>query len=579
MTRLDRALELGVVFLVPLSGAGAMAAAASVVGRGLSGAVIAAGLIAIAALVTEVRQSRRERRRRFALVITLAALGTMGGVTWFAEPRALTSLSPEALRHAFDSDAELIEAHTRGLEGVLRRMGALGLPPADGAPLDAEQERLMLETWHMMLNYTVALEGLRRFYEDYYRFDLAERRDDHVTAFLLTFAADAALFENAARFAQRVLDNDNAKKFLDVPHPAWRHLPALPASSFSHFREEMLGLRDGARIRAGEQYLAVISGWMPGGDRARVAAAAKAKIERHLAAIDALGELPTIELTARAELQRFKRGLIRSWYPIQAKAAELLGDTRVRRVGEYLIDPALQHHAEEVLEPGDILLSRKNWYLSNVGLPGFWPHAILYLGAPGELEDYFDEPRVVRWLEATFGQPRIDAALAERYPEAWRDYLEGGDKRVIEAISEGVTFSNMHDCAGDYLAGLRPRLDKLAKAKALAHAFAQYGKPYDFDFDFATDHALVCTELVYRAYRPAYGKDGIELTLKELAGRTTLPANDIAAQYAAEVGSDRAQLDFVLFIDAREKEGRAFWSDEAAFRESVVRPQWDIALD
>lgn len=579
MTRVDRALEIVVVFVVPLAAAGAVAAAASVVGRALSGAVLAAGLIAVAALVTEVRQAKRKRRRRFALLITLGALSTLGGVTWFAESRPLTSLSREALKYAFANDAALMEAHTRGLESVLRRMGALGLPPEGGATLSAEQERQLLESWHMMLSYAVALESLRLFYEDYYRIDLAERRDDHVTGFLLTFAADAALFENAARFAQKVLENDNAKKFLDIPHPALRDMPRLPASSFSHFREEMLGLRDSMRIRAGEHYLALVADWMPVGDQAEVAAAAKAKVEGHLAAIAELGELPTMGLTARSELQRFKRGLIRSWYPIQAKAAEMLGDTRVRRVGEYLIDPSLQHDAEAVLEPGDIMLSRKNWYLSNVGLPGFWPHAILYVGAPGDLEPHFEDARVVRWLDATFGHTRIDQALATRYPAAWRDYLDGGDKRVIEAISEGVTFSNMHECAGDYLAALRPRLDKLAKAKALVHAFAQFGKPYDYDFDFATDHALVCTELVYRAYRPAYGKDGIELTLKEMAGRSTLPANDIVAQYAREFGSDGAQLDFVLFIDARETEGRAFWSDEPSFRATAERTQWDIRLD
>ena len=48
--------------------------------------------------------------------------------------------------------------------------------------------------------------------------------------------------------------------------------------------------------------------------------------------------------------------------------------------------------------PGDIVVVRQNWFISNIGLPGFWPHAELYLGTVAELQRYFDEdPAVVKW--------------------------------------------------------------------------------------------------------------------------------------------------------------------------------------
>ena len=132
--------------------------------------------------------------------------------------------------------------------------------------------------------------------------------------------------------------------------------------------------------------------------------------------------------------------------------------------------------------------------------------------------------------------------------------------------------------AGDYLGAVRPRLDKLAKAQAIDVAFATHGKPYDFDFDFATDHAVVCTELVYRAYRPAVGKVGLDLPLIELAGRQTLPANDLIAHYSAHAEEPDRQLDFVGFIDASERERKAVMSDEASFRGTPARSRYDVAV-
>jgi hypothetical protein len=229
------------------------------------------------------------------------------------------------------------------------------------------------------------------------------------------------------------------------------------------------------------------------------------------------------------------------------------------------------------------MLSRKNWYVSNVGLPGFWPHALLYVGAPDKLAAYFDDPEVRAWVERTTGRVEsLPDMLAHTHPSAWLRYQSGdgeGSYRVIEAISEGVSLNTLAHASGDYLAVMRPRLSKLAKAQAIVAAFGHLDKPYDYDFDFATDHALVCTELVWRSYRAGPGKDGLEIPLVDMAGRKTLPANQIAALFAAERGRADAQLEFVYFLDAIEHEHAAFVAGEDAFAASHARVKWDIALE
>ena len=125
----------------------------------------------------------------------------------------------------------------------------------------------------------------------------------------------------------------------------------------------------------------------------------------------------------------------------------------------------------------------------------------------------------------------------------------------------------------------RPRLDKKAKAQTIIEAFSHLGKPYDYEFDFATDHALVCTEVIWRCYRPAQNKKGLNFKLLDIAGRKTLPANEIARLFAKEHGRDDRQLDFVYFLDASEKAMKAFVSTEEAFQTSHTRFKWDLALD
>jgi hypothetical protein len=154
---------------------------------------------------------------------------------------------------------------------------------------------------------------------------------------------------------------------------------------------------------------------------------------------------------------------------------------------------------------------------------------------------------------------------------------EGEDNRVIEAIGEGVVFNTMAHVSGDYLAAVRPRLDKVAKAQAITEAFSHWGKPYDFDFDFATDHTLVCTELVWRAYRPSEGKVGLDLPMARVAGRVTLPANLMVKHFGENLGGDEPMYEFVLFIDAVEKEQRTFFSDQASFEQTWARTKWDVA--
>jgi hypothetical protein len=268
-----------------------------------------------------------------------------------------------------------------------------------------------------------------------------------------------------------------------------------------------------------------------------------------------------------------------AWLPIQTGVSEWMGDTKVYRPKKSLISP--KQIAALRIEPGDIMLQRRDWYLSNIGLPGFWPHAALYIGTPAERRAYFHDPEVEDWVKKQ-GEPSgdLEKLLEGTYPEAyaWTSKEEEGHPyRVLEAISEGVTFTTLeHSAAADTMAVLRPKRSKKAKAAALYRAFHYAGRPYDFNFDFDTDAALVCTELVCKAYEPNDDSLGLTFPVDTMLGRKVVPANLIVRQFDQQFGTDQQQLDLIHFLDANEKSRRALASDVDQFRQSWRRPKWHV---
>jgi hypothetical protein len=256
----------------------------------------------------------------------------------------------------------------------------------------------------------------------------------------------------------------------------------------------------------------------------------------------------------------------------------------VWRAHETLISPKQIKELMPLLKPGDIVLERREWYLSNAGLPGYWPHVALYVGSPKERKRYFADPEVIAWVKQS-GEPsgEIEKLLRTRYPERYRSSSEpqedGHLPRVLEAVSPGVSFTTLeHSAAADSLAVLRPRLPKVEKAQALVRAFHFSGRPYDFNFDFLTDAAMVCSEVVYKAYESSSGFTGLSLPVKEVLGRPVTPPNDFARLFDEEQEKSHQQVDFVVFLDGNEYEHKAARSDEASFRESWKRPKWHILI-
>ena len=497
-----------------------------------------------------------------ARVFALAFLAVAATAFAAGPPPSRPGLVPPAERAAkMGRDGRALEVLVTGLESTSARARQGGLLGLAGTGTGAVPERERLRAFFVtFLDYAVALDSFRAFYE--HRADLPEAQA--AEAFLLAYTAELALYVNTAELLQETTGHREYEILLDEPAPEI----GLPAGAWRNLKtafHRQPWQRPLVLAHAYHRWLA--ERYQRHGVRARHAALF-AYIDGRAGAMAKLGATAAPSIFIRDWGDLVKVGFQRVWFPAQKGVAEWMGDTRVRRIGASLIQPDQLTHLRPALRPGDLLVERRNWYLSNVGLPGFWPHTALYLGTPEE-------------LGAVLGAQAVDR-LRRDHPAAFAAWAkvdaQGHPHRVLEAISEGVVFTSLeHSGDADYLGVMRPRLPSQETAEALHRAFAFVGRPYDFDFDFLTDRALVCSELLYKAYEPQTGRRGLRLPLVQILGRPTLPPNEMVRLFDAEAdGADR-QLDFVYFLDGREREGRAVVADEAAFRASHRRSKWDLA--
>lgn len=496
------------------------------------------------------------------LVALLVLLGLPPGTT--ADPTPLRLEGPEAV--------VAIQRARIGLENVQRYMRS---QPELFPPGRLEQERVLppefradlLATWRSISDYLLALDAVRDAHRDFALRRGAARSE----ALQLYRSAFLAQYRHALEIIEHFERDPSFDKVLDEP---LREV-GLPAGSYRRLKLHYLNVAIASEFAALEVLAETARSEPPD--------ALAPGIESDRREIWRMGRGTGLRLTAENARAVLANATSEAWFPVQAGVAEWMGDVKVWRPDRSLIQPEALKVAAQTLEPGDILLTRREWYLSNLGLPGFWSHAALYVGSAAEREAFFDDPETRAWLRSQ-GEPtgQLDALLRRDHPESHAlsaGHDRGHDVRVLEAISEGVVFTSFeHAAEADSLAVLRPRLSKREKAAAVARAFGYAGRPYDFDFDFVTDAALVCTELVYKAYLPSPETRGLALPLQSLLGRLALPANELARLYDADADHPDRQLDWVLFLDGDERERRAVSASEPDFRDSWRRPKWHVLV-
>ena len=518
--------------------------------------------------------------------VTLAAGGALGAWFWpSSQPEAaypfarrvaggldpLWNLPPERVLAATTDDAERLERLLPLLDSATQHLEKLEprLANAKTGELSGDERESLREAWFQVFEPILAIDELKSRYAGWYGLDYLKYAKLHARGFALSFTALCAQVDAGLRLLAALDQKPLLPVLFDEAMPAL----GLPARTFSGLRQHLGRARDLLLVPLGNEWY---ERW----------------IARHLTLDEKLSPLvKQLEPLRKSALSRvftptaagvankldvMKGLLFERWFPLQKNFATWAGDTRVTEQDRRLISDAQLAAFKAQLQPGDIILERRNWYISNIGLPGFWPHAALFVGSQAQiLGSLADAPAV----KQAFGD--LNQHFTKLYPKAWASLAERDEKGrehcVIEAVSEGVSTASLeHSCAADYVAALRPRVPPLVRARAIERALAYWGRPYDFNFDFATDDEVVCSELVVKAYESTAELPGLNVPYVELVGRRAVPPTEIARIFRDHLGKPEQQLDFVYFLEGREKEHQAVVANAEALATTCERPKWDI---
>lgn len=100
-------------------------------------------------------------------------------------------------------------------------------------------------------------------------------------------------------------------------------------------------------------------------------------------------------------LRKLNRNLFgRAMYGLQKWCGDVLADKYVRSGHQPALPADTARRLQTLLCPGDVIVVRKEYALTNYFLPGYWPHAALYLGnvdSLGSLEAGVNDDDRPRW--------------------------------------------------------------------------------------------------------------------------------------------------------------------------------------
>ncbi len=259
-------------------------------------------------------------------------------------------------------------------------------------------------------------------------------------------------------------------------------------------------------------------------------------------------------------------------YPLKSVIFAWAGDTKVMASSSNTISETELRKLHSIIRPGDIILNRSDYYISNIGIPGFWTHAGFYVGTPEERNFMFKKDKACAdWVKANGVETGdLEELLQKEFDSIYLvNCNEKQEMNIIESVSEGVIISTFEAGAKkDGIVVLRPMISNREMVEGIYKSFAYVSKPYDYNFDFSTDSVIACTELVYKVY-----ENSSLFPVNYMFGKPFSTANEIAEYCDANYNDPELKLALIYIFD-----GENGYTAENDTAHVIFRKSWNESL-
>jgi hypothetical protein len=175
------------------------------------------------------------------------------------------------------------------------------------------------------------------------------------------------------------------------------------------------------------------------------------------------------------------------------------------------------------LKPGDIAATGKDGPLTNALLGGQWTHGVMYVGDKKQWKKNFDkDEKTKNYYKNQCEKFRLKCDnftgwLEKRYPKKYKEFSTNPNFNVIEALSDGVIFSEgKKSLRTNRLVTVKPTsLTELERAQVVESAFSTVGQDYNFNFNARSNFSRVCTGITAILAEKVKDKNGNPVVFRQ----------------------------------------------------------------